>query len=153
MEVAYACFREVLATVTATHSPFVAQSALIGLAMMDGMAGPGGNAQALLVRAFALDPKGKLLFPPLPSLVAAVAEQVVERNPAEGILIGAMAATLGMRVWFRPMYTQDVARITAILDQAREAHGIPVPDVPADLTAADAIAQCIAALASLEHHP
>jgi len=126
--------------------------ALIGLAMMDGMAGPGGTARELLGRALACNPDVKASWP-LPSLVAAVAEQVVERNPAEGILIGAMASTLGMRAWFRPMYTQDVARITAILDQAREAHGIPVPDVPADLTAADAIAQCIAALASLEHHP
>jgi hypothetical protein len=48
------------------------------------------------------------------------------------------------------MYAQDVARITAILDRAREDHGIPVPDVPADLNAADAIAQCREALAALE---
>jgi len=48
------------------------------------------------------------------------------------------------------MYVQDVARITAIVDRAREEHGIPVPDVPADLTAADAIAQCLEALASMD---
>jgi hypothetical protein len=150
MEVASACFREVLATVTATHSTGVARSALIGLAMMDGMAGPGGSAQALLVRAFALDPQGNESVLQLPAMVAAVAEQVVDRNPAEGILIGAMASTLGMRAWFQPMYTQDVARITAIVDRARETHGIPVPDVPADLTAADAISECLEALAALE---
>jgi tetratricopeptide (TPR) repeat protein len=150
MEVAYACFREVLATVTATHSPFVALSALIGLAMMDGMAGPGGSAQALLVRAFALDPQGNESVLQLPAMVAAVAEQVVDRNPAEGILIGAMASTLGMRAWFQPMYAQDVARISELVDRAREKHGIPVPDVPADLTAADAIAECLTALASLD---
>jgi hypothetical protein len=48
------------------------------------------------------------------------------------------------------MYAQDVARITAILDQARGEHGIPIPDVPADLTAADAIAECREAIAALE---
>ena len=48
------------------------------------------------------------------------------------------------------MYAQDVARITAIVDRAREEHGIPVPDVPADLTASDVIAECLEALAALD---
>ena len=148
-EVASACFREALATELEANNLWLVLPALIGLAMMDGMAGPGGTARELLGRALACNPDVKASWP-LPSLVAAVAEQVVERNPAEGILIGAMASTLGMRAWFRPMYAQDVARITAILDQAREAHGIPVPDVPDDLTAADAIAECLEALAALE---
>jgi hypothetical protein len=83
-------------------------------------------------------------------VVAAVAELVVESDAERGALIWAMAACLGNRARYHPMYVQDVARITAILDQAREAHGIPVPDVPADLTAADAIAQCLDALASMD---
>ena len=150
MEVAYACFREVLATVTATHSPFVAQSALIGLAMLDGMAGPGGSAQALLVRVFALDPHSKALLSPLPAMVAAVAQLVVESDAGRGALIWAMAACLGNRARYWPMYAQDVARISELVDRAREDHGIPVPDVPADLTAADAISECLEALAGLE---
>ena len=48
------------------------------------------------------------------------------------------------------MYAQDVARISELVDRAREKHGIPVPDVPADLTAADAIAECLEALASMD---
>ena len=149
-EVAYACFREVLATAMATHPTGVAQWALVGLAMMDGMAGPGGSAQALLVRAFALDPHGKESVSPLPAMVAAVAELVVESDAGRGALIWAMAACLGNRARYQPMYPQDVARITAILDRARGEHGIPVPDVPADLTAADAISECLEALAALE---
>ena len=150
MEVAYACFREVLATVTAAHPTFVALSALIGLAMMDGMAGPGGSAQALLGRAFSLDPDGNSLISPLPSMVAAVAELVVESDAERGAVIWAMAACLGNRARYLPMYTQDVARITEIVDRARVEHGIPVPDVPADLTAADAISECLEALASMD---
>ena len=91
-----------------------------------------------------------MLFSPLPSVVAAVAELVVESDAERGALIWAMAAHLGHRTRYLPMYVQDVARITAIVDRAREEHGIPVPDVPADLTAADAIAECLDALASLE---
>jgi hypothetical protein len=83
-------------------------------------------------------------------VVAAVAELVAESDAKRGALIWAMAACLGNRARYQPMYPQDVARITAILDQAREEHGIPVPDVPADLTAADAIAECREALAALE---
>ena len=47
------------------------------------------------------------------------------------------------------MYAQDVARITAIIDRAREEHGIVVADVPAGLTASDAFAQCREALEHL----
>ena len=111
----------------------------------------GGSAQALLVRAFALDPHATFaIFSRLPSLVAAVAELVVESDAGRGSLIWEMASRLGHRARYMPMYPQDVARITAILDQAREEHGIPVPDVPADLTAADAISECLEALAALE---
>ena len=149
-EVASACFREVLANELEANNLWLALPALIGLAMMDGMAGPGGTARELLGRALACTPDVKASWP-LPSLVAAVAEQVVERNPAEGILIGAMASTLGMQAWFRPMYAQDVARISEHVDRAREEHGIPVPDVPADLTASDAISECLNALKALEH--
>ena len=148
-EVASACFREVLATAKATHSPMLTQGALVGLAMMDGMAGPGGTGRELLARALVIDPHIKEFWL-LPSLVAAVSERVVANDPARGILIWAMASRLGNRARYHPMYAQDVARITAILDRAREDHGIPVPDVPADLNAADAIAQCREALAALE---
>ena len=48
------------------------------------------------------------------------------------------------------LYAQDVARITEVVDRAREEHGIPVPSVPANLTAADAIAECLEALASMD---
>jgi len=65
-------------------------------------------------------------------------------------LIWAMASRLGNRARYWPMYAQDVARITAIVDRARGERGIPVPDVPADLTASDAIAQCLEALASMD---
>ena len=149
-EVARACFREVLATAMATHPRGVAQWALSGLAIMDGMAGPGGSAQALLGRALSLDPDGNLLWSPLPSVVAAVAELVVESDAERGALIWAMAACLGNRARYHPMYAQDVARITEIVDRARETHGIPVPDVPADLTASDVIAECLEALAALD---
>ena len=104
----------------------------------------------LLREALTNDPHGKNWHSPLPSLIAAVAEQVVARDPARGILIGAMASRLGTHAWYLPPYAQDEARITAILDRSREKHGIPVPDVPADLSAADAIAQCLEALASVD---
>ena len=104
----------------------------------------------LLREALTNDPHGKNWHSPLPSLIAAVAEQVVARDPARGILIGAMASRLGTHAWYLPPYAQDEARITAILDRSREKHGIPVPDVPADLSAADAIAQCLEALASMD---
>ena len=87
---------------------------------------------------------------PLPTVIATVAELAVTTDPARGILLGAMASRLGERARYEPMYAQDESRITAILDRAREAHGIPVPDVPADLTAEDAIAQLLEALAALE---
>ncbi len=112
-------------------------------------AGLGGTGRELLARALVLDPHIKEFWL-LPSLVAAVSERVVANDPARGILIWAMAARLGNRARYHPMYAQDVARITAIVDQAREAHGIPVPDVPADLSASDAIAECRKALAALE---
>jgi len=149
-EVASACFREALANELEANNLWFQLRALIGLAMMDGMAGPGGSARALLARALSLDPDGSLLFSPLPSVVAAVAELVAESDAKRGALIWAMAACLGNRARYQPMYAQDVARITEILDQAREAHGIPVPDVPDDLTASDAIAQCLEALASMD---
>ena len=104
----------------------------------------------LLHEALTNDPHGKNRHSPLPSLIAAVAEQVVARDPARGILIGAMASRLGTHAWYLPSYAQDVARITAILDQARETHGIPMPDVPDHLTASDAISECLEALAALE---
>jgi tetratricopeptide (TPR) repeat protein len=151
-EMACACFREVLATEMATNEPWFEQHSLVGLAMMDGTASVDGSARDHLARALSLDPDGNSRHSPLPAVVAAVAELVVETDAERGALIWAMASRLGNRAWFRPMYPQDVARISELVDQAREAHGIPVPDVPADLTAADAIAQCIAALASLEHH-
>jgi hypothetical protein len=109
-----------------------------------------GSARALLSRALSLDPDGNSLHSPLPSVVAAVAELVVESDAERGSVIWAMAACLGNRARYHPMYAQDVARITAILDQARGEHGIPVPDVPTDLSAADAITECLDALASLE---
>ena len=149
-EVASACFREALANELEANNLWFQLRALIGLAMMDGMAGPGGSAQALLGRAFSLDPDGNSLISPLPSMVAAVAELVVESDAERGAVIWAMAACLGNRARYLPMYTQDVARITEIVDRARVEHGIPVPDVPADLTAADAISECLEALASMD---
>jgi len=149
-EMAYACFREVLATEMATNHPWLARHSLVGLAMMDGTASVDGSARELLARALSLDPDGNSLVSPLPSMVAAVAELVVESDAERGALIWEMASRLGHRARYGPMYAQDVARITAILDRARETHGIPVPDVPADLTAADAIAQCLEALAALD---
>ena len=118
--------------------------------MIYGISGSGSSAKDLLVRALKLDLQATGAFTPLLSIIAAAAELIVERNPAGGLWIGALATRLGMRAWFRPMHAQDESRITAILDRVRETHGIPVPDVPADLTAADAIAQCLEALAALD---
>ena len=129
----------------------MAQWCLVGLACTDISSGVDSSARALLVRALSLDPDGNSLWwSPLPSVVAAVAELVAESDAKRGALIWAMAACLGDRARYHPMYAQDVARITEIVDRAREAHGIPIPDVPADLTAADAIAECLEALATLE---
>jgi Tfp pilus assembly protein PilF len=152
-EDASACFLDALGSNLASKETWLAQWCLVGLALMNHSSGMAEPARALLARALSMDPDGNSLFSPLPAVVAAVAELVVENDAGRGALIWAMAACLGDRARYHPMYAQDVARITAILDQAREEHGTPVPDVPADLTAADAIAQCIAALASLEHHP
>jgi len=149
-EVARACFREVLATEMATNYPWLAQHSLVGLAMMDGTASVDGSARDQLVRALSLEPDGNSLVSPLPSMVAAVAELVVLGDAERGALIWEMASRLGHRARYNPMYAQDVARITAIVDRAREEHGIPVPDVPADMTSADAIAECREALAALE---
>ena len=149
-EDASACFKEVLASKMATEELWMVQWCLGGLAWMDHLAGMDPSARALLARALSLDPDGNQLHSPLPALVAAVAELVVESDAERGSVIWSMAACLGHRARYMPMYPQDVARITAILDQAREAHGIPFPDVPADLTAADAIAQCLEALASMD---
>ena len=150
-EMAYACFREVLATELATNDPWLAQHSLVGLAMMDGTASVDGSARDHLGRAFALDPHATFaIFSPLPAVVAAVAELVVATDAERGAVIWEMASRLGGRARYLPMYPQDVARITEIVDRAREKHGIPIPDVPADLTAADAIAECLEALASLD---
>ena len=149
-EMAYACFREVLATELATNDPWLAQHSLVGLAMMDGTASVDGSARDHLGRAFALDPHGKESVSPLPAMVAAVAELVFESDAGRGSLIWAMASRLGGRARYLPMYAQDEVRIAAVLDRAREDHGIPVPDVPSDLTAADAIAECLEALAFME---
>ena len=151
MEDASACFREVLASNLASNQTWLAQWCLVGLALINHSSGMAEPARALLARALSMDPDGNSLFSPLPSVVAAVAELVVENDAERGALIWAMAACLGNRARYHPMYPQDVARITALLDQAREEHGIPVPDVPADLTAADAIAECLNALKALEH--
>jgi hypothetical protein len=134
----------------ATNYPWLAQHSLVGLAMMDGTASVDGSARDQLVRALSLDPDGNSLVSPLPSMVAAVAELVVLGDAERGALIWEMASRLGHRARYNPMYAQDVARITAIVDRAREEHGIPVPDVPADMTSADAIAECREALAALE---
>jgi hypothetical protein len=123
---------------------------LVGLAWTDISSGVDSSARALLVRALSLDPDGNSVHSPLPSVVAAVAELVVARDAERGALIWAMAACLGNRARYYPMYAQDVARITEIVDRARETHGIPVPDVPADLTASDVIAECLEALAALD---
>jgi len=149
-EDASACFREALASDDALNEKWLVQWCLVGLAWLDHSSGMDGSARALLSRALSIDPDGNSLYSPLPSVVAAVAELVVESDAERGALIWAMAARLCNRARYHPMYAQDVARIRAILDRAREAHGIPVPDVPADLSAADAIAQCLEALASLD---
>ena len=124
-----------------------AQHALVGLAMLGRGDPPGGNAREMLGRALALDPNGRLWPSHLPSIIAGVSEVVVARNPTRGVALGEMAWRLGTRSWYRPMYVQDIARVTSILDEARAAHGIPVPDLSSDLTAADAISQCREALA------
>ena len=149
-EDASACYREVLASKMASEERWMAQSCLVGLARMDHLAGLDQSARALLVRALSLDPDGNSLFSTLPSVVASVAELVVAGDSERGALIWAMAACIGHRARYHPMYAQDVARITEIVDRAREEHGIPVPDVPADLTAAEAISECLGALAALE---
>ena len=149
-EEASACFHEALASNLASTQTWLAQWCLVGLALMNHSEGKASPARALLAQALSLDPDGNSLHSPLPSVVAAVAELVVARDAERGALIWAMAACLGNRARYMPMYAQDVAHITAILDRAREAHGIPVPDVPADLTASDAIAQCLEALASMD---
>jgi hypothetical protein len=149
-EDASACFREVLASDLASKETWLTQWCLVGLAVMNHSAGLDQSARALLARALALDPDGNSLYSPLPAVVAAVAELVVETDVGRGALIWAMAACLGHRARYHPMYAQDVARISELVDRAREDHGIPVPDVPADLTAADAIAQCLEALASMD---
>ena len=146
---AHALFREVLASEMAMTNPWIAQVAQVGLAMMDGRR-PGANARELLAEALTLEPHPMNVVSMLPAIMASVAELVVVTRPATALRLWAMAACLGNRARYHPMYVQDVARITAILDQAREAHGIPVPDVPADLTAADAIAECLTALAALD---
>jgi tetratricopeptide (TPR) repeat protein len=150
MEDASACYREVLASNLASNQTWLAQSCLVGLALMNHSSGMAEPARALLARALSMDPDGNSLHSPLPSVVAAVAELVAESDAKRGALIWAMAACLGNRARYQPMYPQDVARITEIVDRARVEHGIPVPDVPADLTAADAIAQCLEALASMD---
>jgi hypothetical protein len=149
-EDASACFREVLASNLAAKESWLTQWCLVGLAWIEHSGGMAASARELLARALSLDPDGNSLVSPLPSMVAAVAELVVGSDAERGSVIWAMAACLGNRARYHPMYAQDVARITEIVDRARVEHGIPVPDVPADLSAADAIAQCIAALASLE---
>jgi predicted ATPase len=149
-EDASVCFREVLASNLAAKESWLTQSCLVGLAWMDHLAGLDPSARALLAQALALDPDGNSLYSPLPSMVAAVAELVVDSDAERGALIWEMASRLGHRARYGPMYTQDVTRITASVDRARVEHGIPVPDVPADLTAADAIAQCLEALASMD---
>jgi tetratricopeptide (TPR) repeat protein len=149
-EDASACFLDALGSNLASKETWLAQWCLVGLALMNHSSGMAEPARALLARALSMDPDGNSLFSPLPAVVAAVAELVVENDAGRGALIWAMAACLGDRARYHPMYPQDVARITAILDQAREEHGIPVPDVPADLTGADAIAECLDALKALE---
>jgi len=140
----------VLASNLASNQTWLAQSCLVGLALMNHSSGMAEPARALLARALSMDPDGNSLFSPLPAVVAAVAELVVENDAGRGALIWAMAACLGNRARYYPMYAQDVARITEIVDRARETHGIPVPDVPADLTASDVIAECLEALAALD---
>jgi predicted ATPase/class 3 adenylate cyclase len=149
-EDASACFREVLASNLAAKESWLTQWCLVGLAWIEHSGGMAAPARELLARALSLDPDGNSLVSPLPSMVAAVAELVVATDAERGSVIWAMAACLGNRARYHPMYAQDVARITEIVDRAREDHGIPVPDVPADLTAADAIAECLGALASLD---
>jgi len=150
MEDAYACFRDVLASNQASEETWLAMRCLVGLAWTDISSGVDLSAKALLARALSFDPDGTSLYPPLSAVVAAVAELVVKSDAERGALIWAMAACLGNRARYYPMYAQDVARITEIVDRARETHGIPVPDVPADLTASDVIAECLEALAALD---
>jgi len=142
--------RDALSSGFASNDPWLTERALVGLATIEIAAGPGGTARELLLRALALDAHGKALVSQLPSISASVAELVVESDAARGAVIWAMAACLGNRARYLPMYAQDVARITAIVDRARGERGIPAPDVPADLTASEAIAQCLEALASMD---
>ena len=149
-EDASACFREALGSKMASIDTWLTQSCLVGLAWIEHSGGMAAPARDLLARALSVDHDGKQWSSPLPAVVASVAELVVETEAERGAMIWAMASRLGNRARYQQMYAQDVARITAIVDRAREKHGIPIPDVPADLTAADAIAECRDALASLE---
>ena len=149
-EDASTCYRDVLASKIASEETWLAQGCLVGLAWTDISSGIDSSAKALLARALSLDPDGNSLYSPLPAVVAAVAEMVVKSDAGRGSLIWEMATRLGHRARYMPMYAQDVARITAIVDRAREDHGIPVPDVPADLTTADVISECLEALAALD---
>jgi hypothetical protein len=149
LEVATRCFETMLAGRLEATWPEMNFRVLAELALVKSGTFTGGVGE-LLSRALTCDPNGKNWYSPLPSLIAAVAEHVVARDPASGILIGAMASRLGTHAWYLPSYAQDEARITAILDQARETHGIPIPHVPDDLTASDAISECLEALASMD---
>ena len=146
--IASACFREALASELVTITPTMTQRVFVGLAMNAGITERGETARELLAHALALDPEGKGFISPLPVLIGAVAEWVVAKDPSRGIRLWAMSALLGKRARYAPMYPQDEVRITAVVDRAKETHGIPVSVVPANLTAADAIAECREALAS-----
>ena len=150
IEEASACFREALASNLASNETWLAQWCLVGLALMNLSEGKASPARALLAQALSLDPDGNSLHSPLPAVVASVAEMVVKSDAGRGSLIWEMASRLGNRARYMPMYAQDVARISVLVDRACEDHGIPVPDVPDDLTASDVIAECLEALAALD---
>ena len=129
-----------------SNEPWWAQLALISLAMIEITTARVGNAPRLLLRALELDPRVMRYNSPLPAIVAAVAGVVVTTDPVRGFRIWGLASRLATRASYHPMYAQDTARITTIIDRARENRNIPIPSVPTDLTPEDAIAECMSAL-------
>ena len=117
------------------------------LAVIEAKDGNTGTTRELIGRALAVNPAGNR--DPVPEFIAVTASLVIQSDPERGVRLGAIACLMLDRRRYPPMYAQDEAWLMAILDRARVAHGIPMPEVPSDLTAAGAISECLQALALL----
>ncbi len=144
-QIASGYLQDALASDFASKMDELRVQALAGLATIEGVSGSAKRARELLGQC--LNDDLLQFFMPLTMVIATLAELLVNADAETAIELGALAASYRNRSWFKAMYGPDEARITTILDRAREEHGIPLPDVPADLTAAHAIAECREALA------